>query len=104
MGACVVTESTDVPFIEDPALVSCLETFLTRTLAMDKGRIDRLLEDARFLQKGYAPAGRYADDPVSNPRDNKSTIRHYCNLVAKKTYLSDIARAAIFRFLTERYK
>lgn len=104
MGDGVNAVSTDISFIEDPELVQCLGTFLTDTLAVERASVDALLKDARFLQKGYAPGGRYADDPERNPRDNKNTIRHYINLVAKKTSLSGVVREAIIGFLSKRYK
>ena len=97
-------ESTDEPFIADQKLFGCLEYFLLRTLAMGKTQVDKMLADARYLQRGYAPGGRYAADPVNNPRDNAMTIRHYVNLVTKNHHLSEDAKVAISRFLTERYK
>jgi hypothetical protein len=104
IGDCGLAESANILFVEDPTLTKYLEAFLMRNLAMDKRKIDQLLEDARFLQKGYAVGGRYSADPVKNPRDNESTIRHYCNLIVKKTRLSIDEREAILDFLTERYK
>lgn len=100
----VAVETTNVLFVDDPQLAEFLKAFLTRSLAMAEPTVVRLLKDAQYLQQGYAPGGRYAADPVKNPRDNAKTIRHYINLVSKKICLPSETKSAISRFLSERYK
>lgn len=89
--------------ITDPNLASDVVDYARKSLSFSREAQDAIKRDIEFLQKEYAPGGRYARSPEVNPPDNASTIRHLINLVNKKTPLSDPQKKSLNGFLSERY-
>lgn len=103
LSATKEVERRDDLLINDCNLVRAMECFLHTQTKLQKDACTHILNDVQFLQKGYAPGGRYSGDETRNPRDNANVIRHLVNLINKKVPLPETTEESLYSFLKHRY-
>lgn len=103
LSVAMSTERESALLIDDRNLVNGLKNFLLMQKGFREEDRVQILKDAEFLQREYAPSGRYARDEEKNPRDNARTIQHLINLINKKVPLSTDERASLYLYLSQRY-